>query len=167
MDRKENNGADDLSRRGFIAGAVAVAAACGCCGSEASAQDGPGPGGPGRRPGGGPGGPGGPGGSNADRAGEEDPKAPKQVDAGALTAFKEDGVDIKQAKTGRFLIIRQDGKLYASSSVCTHKSCFLKLKDKQITCPCHGSKFSNEGVPASGAKATVPLFRYAVSVNDK
>src|SRR5215218_7939634 len=99
MARKENDGADDLSRRGFIAGAVAVAAACGCCGSEASAQDGPGPGGPGRRPGGGPGGPGGPGGSNADRAGEEDPKAPKQVDAGALTAFKEDGVDIKQAKT--------------------------------------------------------------------
>jgi Rieske Fe-S protein len=165
MEHDETNGSDDVSRRGFIATAIAVTAACGCCGGEASAQEGPGrrPGGPG----GGPGGPGG-GGSPADRAGPEDAKAPKQVDAGPLSTIKQDGVDVKFAKTGRFLIIRQDDKVYASSSICTHKSCFVKLnKDKQIACPCHGSKFSNEGIPESGAKATDPLFRFGVSVNDK
>ena len=74
---------------------------------------------------------------------------------------------MKFAKTGRFLVIRQDEKVYASSSICTHKSCFVRLKDKQIACPCHGSKFANDGVPEPGSKATDPLFRFGVSVNDK
>lgn len=145
----------NLSRRGLIV-AGAVAAACACCCGEAAAA--PGDGGPGSAPGG-------PGGGN--RLPPEDPKAPQQIDIGDMKDFAKDGVTEKWSKGNtRFLVIRDSGKLYAASSICTHKGCVLKMKEAVITCPCHQSTFTNDGVPASG-KATVSLFRYGVSLDDK
>ena len=90
------------------------------------------------------------------------------VDAGAIADYAKDGVFDKFAKKdkGAVLLIRQDGKLYAPTSICTHKNCALKVKEGVLTCPCHGSKYSNEGAPNKGP-AKKSLARYAISKDDK
>ena len=93
------------------------------------------------------------------------PSGGKTVDVGPLADFSKDGVSDKWAKNEKFFIIRQDGKLYASSSVCTHRRTILKVKDGEIVCPAHGSHFSGQGVPTKGP-AKYPLYRYAISQND-
>jgi len=87
------------------------------------------------------------------------------VDIGPLSGFKTDGVNDKFARN-HFLVIRNDGKLYASSSLCTHKGVPLTVRGGEILCTKHGSKFSNEGTVTKGP-ARDSLVRYAISTNDK
>lgn len=46
--------------------------------------------------------------------------------------------------------------------LCTHKSTELNVAGDQLTCPAHGSAFSNTGVVLEGP-AEVPLIRYPVT----
>jgi cytochrome b6-f complex iron-sulfur subunit len=87
------------------------------------------------------------------------------IDAGALGDFSADGVTETFAKTGKFFIIREDGKLYASSSLCTHKRCVLTFQDNELYCKCHRSEFDLTGVPTAGP-AKRPLERYGVTLDD-
>jgi cytochrome b6-f complex iron-sulfur subunit len=89
------------------------------------------------------------------------------VDAGALSSFDKDGIYDKFAKSNKFFIIRQDGKLYAATTVCTHRGAQIVYeKDKgDIFCPKHKSYFSVEGTVTAGpAKSSLP--RFAVSLDD-
>ena len=131
----------DLNRREFVTAAAALAAAtcvaCTCC--EAEAADAP----------------------------TSAPAGP--MDFGTVKDYPKDGtVNDKYAKPKdtRILVVRNEGKIYACNSTCTHKICAVKAgPNHDIICPCHNSKYSLMGVPTKGP-AKAPLFRYGISVGD-
>ena len=87
------------------------------------------------------------------------------VDVGPRSQYTKDGVTDKFAKSNRVLVVRHEGKIYAPTATCTHKNCAVKLKNDEITCPCHGSKYSIQGTSIKGP-AKGSLYRYGISVND-
>jgi nitrite reductase/ring-hydroxylating ferredoxin subunit len=100
-----------------------------------------------------------------------------QTDVGPFAAFgkRPDGIYDKFAKAPTaFLIVINEGKVYALSSVCTHKKKLVqtyKEDPRQAYCPTHESLFDIDGTPAAlGAdgdkvQARSPLPRHGVSVN--
>ena len=88
------------------------------------------------------------------------------VDAGPVKGFGRDGVYAGHAEpnAGGFIVVRKAGRLYAVTSTCSHKQFTLAVKDGQIVCPKHGSRFGADGTPTK-APARKPLVRFGVSVN--
>ena len=92
---------------------------------------------------------------------------PSSIDARPVTDYSKDGItDRWAAKPTRVLIIRNEGRLYAPTSTCSHKNCIVKVKAGELACPCHGSKYTLMGVPTKGP-AKYPLYRYGISKNDQ
>jgi nitrite reductase/ring-hydroxylating ferredoxin subunit len=129
----------DMNRRDFVSLTIATAAGVCACGSLAQAGEAPPP--------------------NA-------PKKTGPFDIGPKTDYSKDGVTDTWTKSERILVIRNEGKIYACNSTCTHKNCAVKKKGEEIVCPCHGSKYSLHGTSTKGP-AKGSLFRYGVSVDDK
>lgn len=92
------------------------------------------------------------------------PKNAGPVDIGTVDDFNADGVTDKFAKN-QFLVIRKNGRVYASSNLCTHKGVPLTVKGGEIICTKHGSRFSNEGTVTKGP-ARDSLVRYAISKDE-
>jgi Rieske Fe-S protein len=90
------------------------------------------------------------------------PKGP--FDVGPKTQYDKDGVTDTFAKKERILVVRHEGRIYAPTSTCTHKNCAVKLKNDQIVCPCHGSRYSIEGTSIKGP-AKGSLYRYAIKLD--
>jgi nitrite reductase/ring-hydroxylating ferredoxin subunit len=90
------------------------------------------------------------------------------VAVGPLKDFAQDGIVDKWAKTHGFFLVRKEGKLYATSSICSHKQTAhlaAKPADHQFTCAAHGSRFSLDGMVIKGpAKRALP--RYGISIGD-
>ena len=64
-------------------------------------------------------------------------------------------------------IVRDDEKIYALSTVCTHLGCtpnWLSNENK-FKCPCHGSGFYKTGINFEGP-APRPLERFKISLAD-
>lgn len=132
-----------LNRRSFLASAAAVGCACAIGCPYAGAADA----------------------KDADTA---------QVDIGTAADFPKDGPYDKFAKKPNSLIIvREGGKLYALTSVCTHKKKQLKVDEGEIVCTAHDSPFDNQGIPKPKTKegdetpAKDPLDRFAISRNSE
>ena len=130
-----------FNRRGFLAAAAAVTCACAAGCPLAEAADA----------------------KDSDAAG---------VDVGTLADYPRDGAYGKFAKKPNSLIlIREGGKLYALTAVCTHKKKQLNVVDGEIVCDAHDSPFDNQGVPKPKTKegdetpAKDPLDRFAISKN--
>jgi nitrite reductase/ring-hydroxylating ferredoxin subunit len=94
------------------------------------------------------------------------------VDIGTLADYPKDGPYDKFAKKPTsLLVIRNDGKVYAPTAICTHKKANLTVDGGEIVCPKHDSPFDNQGVPKAKTKdgddtpAKKPLVRYAISKN--
>lgn len=81
----------------------------------------------------------------------------------------------------RVFIFKDKEKMYSMSSVCTHLGCnvkvvpfsepkMVKIGNKEIKeafefiCPCHGSKFYQDGTPYTGPAPT-PLPRYLLEIS--
>jgi len=47
-------------------------------------------------------------------------------------------------------IYRDDGGVYAISTVCTHLGCIVKPVETGFQCPCHGSRFAADGQVVQG-----------------
>ncbi|HEX5171693.1 MAG TPA: Rieske (2Fe-2S) protein [Cyclobacteriaceae bacterium] len=65
------------------------------------------------------------------------------------------------------VVIRTSADVYvALSNRCTHQACTVDYKssNQQLVCPCHGSRFDNNGDVVQGPAAKA-LSRYAVSVS--
>jgi nitrite reductase/ring-hydroxylating ferredoxin subunit len=59
-----------------------------------------------------------------------------------------------------------EGDFKAFSAVCTHQGCLVaQIKDKDIDCTCHGSKFSIEDGSVVTGPANKPLEELHVTVN--
>src|ERR1700687_3404414 len=62
-------------------------------------------------------------------------------------------------------IVRMAGGFYAVSAVCTHLGCITAWHPEHelIECPCHGSKFKDDGAKVAGP-APRPLPHFAISL---
>ena len=65
-------------------------------------------------------------------------------------------------------IVRDEEKIYALSTVCTHLGCTPNWMpgDAKFKCPCHGSGFYTTGVNFEGP-APRPLERFKISLSDE
>jgi cytochrome b6-f complex iron-sulfur subunit len=146
----------EMNRRNFVALTVAAAAATACaceCTLAADAADAAADTGDGKE--------------------KESPKAPPPnvgtVNVGKKAKYDKDGVSDEFAKKQRVLVVRHQGKIYAPTATCTHKNCAVKLKEnakkeKEIVCPCHGSRFTPQGTSTKGP-AKGSLYRYGISID--
>ena len=75
---------------------------------------------------------------------------PRLVDAGPIATFSKDGVYDLRREQGVF-VVRRDGKIWAFSSVYTHRGCKVKVQpDDSFLCPCHDSAYDRDGKVLSG-----------------
>ncbi len=67
----------------------------------------------------------------------------------------------------KIYIVRTEVGFFALSAVCTHLGCITRwLEDEEtIACPCHGSKFGQDGSLLQGP-APRPLRRIAIRLED-
>jgi Rieske Fe-S protein len=85
--------------------------------------------------------------------------AERTVNAGPSGNYANDGVYSHFRDEG-FFVIRQNGKLFALSAICTHRKCKLTAEpDRSFFCKCHGSMFDPAGhVTAGPARRDLPVF---------
>lgn len=89
----------------------------------------------------------------------------KQIDAGALTQYANDGIYPDFSHEG-FFIVRQNNRIVAQSSACAHKGYTITAVPNGFKCKKHGSEFSVDGKVTKGpAQHTLP--RYGISLNDQ
>jgi cytochrome b6-f complex iron-sulfur subunit len=88
---------------------------------------------------------------------------PTSFDLGAPADLKE-GVDPKWMQSGGFFVVREGGRLFAVSAICSHKACPLSPKPTEYLCPCHGSRFTRAGKVVNGPAFT-SLPRFGVALN--
>lgn len=84
--------------------------------------------------------------------------------AGGPSEF-EVGVDERYKNGFGVWMVKQDGKLFALSNICTHLGCIPSWMpaEKKFKCPCHGSGYYMSGINFEGP-APRPLERYKVSL---
>ncbi|MGE0101050.1 MAG: ubiquinol-cytochrome c reductase iron-sulfur subunit [Blastocatellales bacterium] len=63
----------------------------------------------------------------------------------------------------RICIIRDGDKMCAISTTCTHLGCIVSPSETGFACPCHGSRFDQDG-NVTGGPAPKPLPWYKVSL---
>ncbi len=90
---------------------------------------------------------------------------PMEFIAGSVEDFKE-GVDETFKTTNGVWIVKEEGKIYALSNICTHLGCIPNWSPSTSTfeCPCHGSGYHMNGVNFKGP-APRPLERYQIKLN--
>lgn len=88
------------------------------------------------------------------------------VNAGPVSNYAVDGVYVAFRSQG-FFIIRRGEKLFALSSICTHRKCKLDTEpNHSFYCPCHGSTFDSSGHVTEGpARRDLPVLSTSVGEN--
>jgi cytochrome b6-f complex iron-sulfur subunit len=87
------------------------------------------------------------------------------VDVGHPTHYPADTIEARFLKPHKLLVVRSGGRIHAMTAVCTHKSCVLKVAGTKLTCPCHGSGFSNHGRVTDGPART-SLRRFRITLDE-
>ena len=79
-----------------------------------------------------------------------------EVPVGSGKIYKAESVVVTQPTEGEFK---------AFSSICTHRQCpVTKIEGKDISCTCHGSKFSIADGSVTNGPAEKPLEEFQVTV---
>ena len=88
---------------------------------------------------------------------------PQQFKIGFPEDFKDDKVTIDFKRSHNVWIVREQGKIFALSTICTHLGCTLNWleTDRKFKCPCHGCGFKSSGVNFEGPPPR-PLDRYRI-----
>lgn len=95
-----------------------------------------------------------------------DPCAGPGEEIGRVEEFSNSTYRVVNAKTGPFIVSRDDIGLYAYAATCTYAPCRLTIVyrgDGVSTCPCHGDRYDFDGLVLNGP-ATEPLAHYAVRI---
>ena len=90
---------------------------------------------------------------------------PQSFKIGYPDDFESGKVDLRFKKQYNVWIVRDEVKIIALSTVCTHLGCtpnWLET-ERKFKCPCHGSGFRASGVNFEGP-APRPLERYKISI---
>jgi nitrite reductase/ring-hydroxylating ferredoxin subunit len=127
----------DLNRREFVIAAACAAGACMMCGTLTETA------------------------LAADAAPEA---GGTKIDIGVSADYPKDGPYDKLAESKKIIVVRESGKIYAMSAVCTHKMGTVRIKGTELVCPKHNSHFATDGKPKSGP-AKAALFRLGISEN--
>jgi len=96
---------------------------------------------------------------------------PKPLDVGKLSDYAADGVTDKWAKLPTAVdIVRQNGKLFAVNTRCTHHRVPVQLRKTaggdELQCPAHGARFAVDGSLVDGlGKARTALQHFGISVD--
>ena len=87
------------------------------------------------------------------------------VELGPLEEYRASTVSARWVQRHGFWLVRRAGRLVALEARCTHLGCTPRWMGEQggFLCPCHGSRFTDEGVPLNGP-ATQPLMRLAIRI---
>lgn len=87
------------------------------------------------------------------------------VELGPLAEYQTAGVSARWVQRHGLWLVRRAGRLFALEARCTHLGCTPRWMGERggFLCPCHGSRFTEDGVPLNGP-ATVPLMRLAIRV---
>jgi cytochrome b6-f complex iron-sulfur subunit len=90
-------------------------------------------------------------------------EAPSSFRAGKPDLFPVDSVTFLLEQ--QVYIVRTNAGFYAVSAVCTHLGCITQWKPEagQIACPCHGSKFKEDGEKIEGP-APRPLPHFSITL---
>lgn len=78
---------------------------------------------------------------------------PKQLKKTALLRVQQADIPIGGAlvyKQERIAVMRRDGSYIALSLVCTHLGCTVSVTPEGMICPCHGSRFDQNGTVLTG-----------------
>lgn len=66
----------------------------------------------------------------------------------------------------RISVVREGDKLAVISTTCTHLGCIVGLSDTGFACPCHGSRFDQDGNVTGGpAPKPLPWYKVALAPN--
>ncbi len=87
--------------------------------------------------------------------------APQRFTAGKPSDYP-DGTRVA-LEPRRVCIVRDGNKLAAISTTCTHLGCIVGLSETGFACPCHGSRYDQDGT-VTGGPAPKPLAWYKVSL---
>ena len=88
------------------------------------------------------------------------------ANAGPVASFTRNQVYDASRAEGYF-VVRREGKLFALSSVCTHRGCKVNVEpDQSFICKCHGSRFNPDGAVLNGP-ATRDLPRLPVADDEE
>jgi Rieske Fe-S protein len=92
------------------------------------------------------------------QSGQGHSHAERAVSVGPVSFYARDGVYTRFRDQGIF-IVRRGEKLFALSSICTHRKCKLNAEsDRSFYCQCHGSTFDPDGHVTEGpARRNLPL----------
>lgn len=91
------------------------------------------------------------------------PESSTRVKLGPLAKFL--SAEMTPLPEQRLWVYRDDGGLYAISSVCTHLGCIVQSDNAGgYHCPCHGSQFDRQGNVLSGP-APRPLKHLELAVS--
>jgi cytochrome b6-f complex iron-sulfur subunit len=79
----------------------------------------------------------------------------------------EEGKVVDKFKDKNMWIVRNEGKIYALSTTCTHLGCTPNWLESaaKFKCPCHGSGFYISGINFEGP-APRPLERWSLAIGD-
>ena len=91
---------------------------------------------------------------------------PQTFKIGYPDDFESGKVDLRFKKQYNVWIVRDDEKIIALSTVCTHLGCtpnWLEA-ERKFKCPCHGSGFRSSGINFEGP-APRPLERFQISLS--
>ena len=88
---------------------------------------------------------------------------PQSFKIGFPDDFESGKVDLRFKKSHNVWVVRDDEKIIALSTVCTHLGCTPNWieTDRKFKCPCHGSGFRSSGINFEGP-APRPLERYKI-----
>jgi len=66
----------------------------------------------------------------------------------------------------RVCVVREGSKVAAISTTCTHLGCIVGVSDTGFACPCHGSRFDQDGNVTGGpAPKPLPWFKVSLKPN--
>jgi nitrite reductase/ring-hydroxylating ferredoxin subunit len=89
---------------------------------------------------------------------------PMDFDLGPASQFDKPGIDARWATSGGFFVVREGPRVFCVSSICTHQACPLKPAAPDLQCPCHGSRFTEQGKVLNGP-ATASLVHFGVTLS--
>ncbi len=68
--------------------------------------------------------------------------------------------------TRRICVVREGNKMAAISTTCTHLGCIVGVADTGFACPCHGSRYDQDGTVTGGpAPKPLPWFQVVLAPN--
>jgi cytochrome b6-f complex iron-sulfur subunit len=87
------------------------------------------------------------------------------IDVGSIQDFRAPTVATRWLQRHGLWVVQRDGRLFALEARCTHLGCTPRWTPERgvFLCPCHGSRYTPEGVVLNGP-AVRPLSRFGISV---